>query len=443
MLAVVGAAALIAAGATDGPQNGISRLLGLRLPVFVGNLSYSWYLWHWPLIVFAVALFPASGWLPVARRSPWRLARASYRYLENPIRFNARIRGRVVPALAAVCVAVPIAASAGLVRAQSLLPVASATALHADYIRGCDSTALYGDPSRARCTWTVSHPRGTVVLVGDSNAGQFTEPFTDAARRAGYDATVATSLNCPFVQLRVHYRFNEGCARHNRGWLASLLRVRPSLVLIAARTDAYVDGSSATLQDFTGGSVERIPARKARLFSAALRAELRALNAKGVPVIVVHTIPMLQENQQACAVLLLILDSCRGSLPSHRGRRELRSATAAENEAMQGLPASSSLDFENQLCTRDLCASRRARAGLIMYRNGDHLSVAGALTLTPEFYDAIRAHVPWCAPIESQRAGHYRRLRVQSARRAPLSRPEYCSGTRNSLVLRPLTPRLG
>jgi hypothetical protein len=128
------------------------------------------------------------------------------------------------------------------------------------------------------------------------------------------------------------------------------------------------------------------------LFAAGLKTELRALNAKGVPVIVVHPIPMLPDNQQACAVLLLILDSCRGSLPRTAVDNELRSSIAVEDKAMQGLPAASSLDFEDQLCTRELCASRRARAGLIMYRNGDHLSVAGALTLTPEFYDAIQNH---------------------------------------------------
>jgi peptidoglycan/LPS O-acetylase OafA/YrhL len=393
LIAVVGAAALIAAGTGTGTKNSISQLLEQRLPVFVGNLSYSVYLWHWPLIVFARALFPSSGAAaPIAAGLSLVPAWLSYCYVENPIRFNARIRGRAVIAMAAACVALPIIASMGLAALQSHLPIASAAALHADYTRGCDSIAPFGDASRTQCTWAVANPRGTVVLLGDSNAGQFTEPFAAAARRARYDATVTTLSNCPFVQLRVHFRLSEGCAQHNRRSLAALLRARPSLVIIAARTDAYIDGTAATLGKLDGDSVERSPARKARLFVDGLRTELQALNRIGVPVIVVHPIPLLPENEQTCAVVLLMLSSCRGSLSRVAVDRELRAAIAVENEAMQGLPLSPSLDFESELCTRDRCASRRAHGGLIMYRDEDHLSVDGSLTLAPEFYDAIRAH---------------------------------------------------
>ena len=101
---VAGACALLFAGAA--PANGVSRLLGRGPLVWIGDLSYSWYLWHWPLIVFGRALWPGVGWIPaVAALVSLGPAWASYRYVENPIRFNPRFRGRRALALAAVCVA--------------------------------------------------------------------------------------------------------------------------------------------------------------------------------------------------------------------------------------------------------------------------------------------------------------------------------------------------
>ncbi|MGA7994757.1 MAG: acyltransferase family protein [Bradyrhizobium sp.] len=49
-LASVGAALVIAS--SEGEVSAVGRLLALRPVVFVGLISYSLYLWHWPLIVF-------------------------------------------------------------------------------------------------------------------------------------------------------------------------------------------------------------------------------------------------------------------------------------------------------------------------------------------------------------------------------------------------------
>jgi peptidoglycan/LPS O-acetylase OafA/YrhL len=392
VIAVLGAAALITAGTADA-GTAVSKVLHVTPLVAVGAISYSWYLWHWPLIVFSRAVFPGSGWVaPVAAVASLVPAWASYRYLENPIRFNPRIRGRAVIALVAGCVAIPVAASTMLAATQSHLPLASAGALHADYLRHCDSPKPLGDPARSNCTWLVNRARGSIVLIGDSNAGQFTEPVTAAAARARLDTVVATNSDCPFAQLRVHFRVSSGCAQFNARSLAALTGLRPSLVIIAARTDAYIGSPDAELASIDSSTYHRDPAVRSRLFEQGLRRELTALTARGIPVIVIHPIPVLPVNQQACAVVLLLVSSCRGTLPRSRVDAQLRTAIAVERAAMRGLPLVSTLDFEAKLCGETECSSRRPGGGLIMYRDQDHLSVAGAITLKNAFYDAILAH---------------------------------------------------
>ena len=387
--AVCGAAALIAAGTAS--RNSVSGLLGSRGPVWVGDLSYSWYLWHWPFIVFARALFPAAGWAaPVAAAVSLAPAWTSYRYLENPIRRSPRVRGWVVPALACTCIALPIIAAAGLARMQSHLPVMSATAQHADVVRGCDDPAPFGAQSRAHCTWQVANALGTVVLVGDSQAGQFTEPVTEAANRARFNATVATLSDCPFVHPSGVLMRNRPCARFSRESLVALVRAKPSLVIIAARTDLYIEGSRAVFTKPTPPAVG--PPVSTRLFSEGLRAELAALNRVDVPVIIVHPIPVLHQSPDNCAVVLLLLSRCRGSLSRAAADAELRAARESENRALAGLPSSSSMNFERELCSADTCSSWRPGASQVTYRNFDHLSVAGAQTLEPQFYAAIMLH---------------------------------------------------
>ena len=79
-LLVTGVALLLVAGSGHGSL--VARGLGARPAVWIGDLSYSWYLWHWPLIVFARALWPGS----VARRSRGRSRLAAPRLALVPLR---------------------------------------------------------------------------------------------------------------------------------------------------------------------------------------------------------------------------------------------------------------------------------------------------------------------------------------------------------------------
>ena len=367
LLAVGGTSALLFAG--RGPA---ARLLSLPPAVWIGNLSYSWYLWHWPLIVFAGALWPglrgaALGAAAFSLLPAW----LSYRFVEDPIRRGARFRGPAVVRLAAACVAVPVAASLGLlaahhvlIRSPAITSWQAARTVHADQTRGCD-----GPIELERCLWRAAGSRGRVALVGDSQAGQFTEPVVRAAGRAGYDAVVATLNACPFGAVEVTRAPADAgtCSRFNAATMAALTRMRPAVVVLASRSDFYV-----------GDAAER-----ARQWQRGLTSVIERLNDVGTRVIVVHPIPRLEAAPQGCAPLAIIVKTCSGAVDRPAAERERQLAVGAERAAVAGARNATALDFDDLLCDSARCAG--AHAGTWTYRDSNHLTVSGSLLLTDRF----------------------------------------------------------
>ena len=269
LLPVGGACAVLAA--CTGHRVGAYRALAIKPMVWIGDRSYSWYLWHWPLIVYARALWPGAGWAaPAAAAFSLGPAWASYRYVENPIRFSTTLRGTRVVALAVVCVAFAVGACAVLYEGRhvsststALAEFARAQEFHADVTRRCDSPIPLWTSSAPQCTWTVPNPRGKIVLIGDSNAGHYTEPFVRGANRAGYDATVATLSACPFLPIAVRGAGQPACLRFARGSLAALLAMKPNLVFAAAHTSGYLDDPSIALAFDGARSATILPRRQA------------------------------------------------------------------------------------------------------------------------------------------------------------------------------------
>ena len=86
-IAVVGAGMVIIAGTGETPR--YSTILTNRLSVYLGDISYSLYLWHWPVILFVGVLLPGNVYFRVpALLLMFGLAVAAYEFFENPIRHS-------------------------------------------------------------------------------------------------------------------------------------------------------------------------------------------------------------------------------------------------------------------------------------------------------------------------------------------------------------------
>lgn len=117
LLPTLGSAMVIAAGCGHDAR-GCGRLLGVAPMRAVGRISYSWYLWHWPVLVLIPAALghPASLAVRLAAMAlSAGLAVLTLRFIENPLRFSDRIRRSPRNSLALGGAATAAAVAVGLV----------------------------------------------------------------------------------------------------------------------------------------------------------------------------------------------------------------------------------------------------------------------------------------------------------------------------------------
>ena len=116
---VLGSCAIIAAGLAK--PNIVSSILSLRLMVGIGLISYSWYLWHWPLLVFG-RVYNFGSHIPVVDAAmivlSAVLAIGTYFLIERPVRLMREKRKLPLgwePALTGLVICVFVGASGSLV----------------------------------------------------------------------------------------------------------------------------------------------------------------------------------------------------------------------------------------------------------------------------------------------------------------------------------------
>lgn len=207
-LPVLATAALLHAG--EHGNSPIQRLLSLKPVVFIGLISYSLYLWHWPLLVFVryrtgmELLSPTTGWVLLAVGI--LLATASYRWVETPFRRrNDHVTLRTRRAVFSTAVAVGVLAFivALVARLDGGWQSRFATEIVALDVarrpvipfRVCDKPAPDFDSSGCRIGVAGAPPR--VLLWGDSHALAWAPAVDEMLRLLGVGGVVAIRSACP------------------------------------------------------------------------------------------------------------------------------------------------------------------------------------------------------------------------------------------------------
>lgn len=391
LLPVIGTLMLLAAGESSA-SNPVSRALGWRPFQRLGDVSYSWYLWHWPAIVFTVSLWPgrstfALGAALLSLLPAW----LSYTFVENPIRFRPNPRTGRTLALGALCIALPLGSALALESAYRRIRFHDSPlehlAFHADHVRGCSKISSIEPPTGDPCRWPVPSASETAVLVGDSNAGQFTEAFTTAANEMGWDAVVATKDGCAFNRLRVLYQGSENASCRNfvDRIRADLLEMKPQVVVIASASDGYINADTSTFRAIDGSQSFSTIEEKATAWERGLTELISELRSAGIDVVIVHPIPKFPDwNVREMAPLRLLgpTEWANTAIP----RTEALASRAAAVDAEAAAAAASgarTVDVFDALCPGSECSPFDGRTWL--YHDGGHISVGASRMLTGVF----------------------------------------------------------
>ena len=212
---VLGTAAIIYAGSSCSSLT--KKLLELRPIVFIGLISYSLYLWHWPLIVltrYANGMDPITDQLPTLFVASILAAWLSYRYIEQPFRHKQVISKKLVfGASAAFMSSMAIATSTGLLNNGfedrfSAESIAFDRARHPKIpLEHCD-----GKPSNSWCVIGDKNAKPSIILWGDSHMLAWAPGIDSVLKNQGESAFLAIQTACwPLVENIQH---KEKCRKN-------------------------------------------------------------------------------------------------------------------------------------------------------------------------------------------------------------------------------------
>lgn len=327
LVPVLGTAAIIAAGTRPVDRSVESRLLAGGAMQYMGRASYTWYLWHWPMLILIplwwgrelvlwerLEVVFLAFWFAVltyflenaSARSLWRAGRwvLTGLGLSATMAAAAALVAMLVPSLEGTgavqnAVSLDVADQALVTRAISdslaitkvpsnLTPDLENARYDApkDVDLGCiaDLDAVTSD----LCVYGDRNGQRTAVVLGDSHADQWMGALHLRAKKSGWKLIELTKAACPVSRLPVYSadlkRMYTECQEYQSWRMEQVARIRPELIV-------------ASSSDAVGLSKDHPPG----VWSEATIAELRALSvAGGSRIVYIGDSPYLQEDGLGC-----------------------------------------------------------------------------------------------------------------------------------------------
>jgi peptidoglycan/LPS O-acetylase OafA/YrhL len=394
LVPTVAAALLIAAGVGAG-RSLVAWVLSLRPLQLVGDLSYSWYLWHFPILVLGAVRYGSDStvvtWLLVALS--FAAAWVSFTFVEAPVRRLPALvrRSSRSLALGAALVGAAMLSAAALPQLGSP-PASTVVGLDGHRVKlrpspadaptdfismrdaGCDLG--YEETEMPPCDFADVTSAKRVVLLGDSHAVVMFPPLEQVAKQLGWRLNNWTKSACPLADVTAYTsqrqrKFSE-CDEFRTQIIDQVVSERPDVVVIAnlySRAQRVYDRGTGALLD---AAVSR------PLLAAGLRATVRRISDAGIAVLLVVDNPASPFDPPTCLAEKARVRPCTFKRPQFRG---------PESGAAEGLENVQLLDFTDQICGKRRCSP--VSGDILVYRDNNHLTKTFALTLTPRFASVL------------------------------------------------------
>ena len=389
-------------------QSIVNRLLAGRLPAAIGRISYSLYLYHWPLIIFWKVYsgedsvgFTASLAIIAAA---FLLSYLSYRYVEQPARKTALSDRWVL--CSALAVIIVFAGTFRLLEEEdtSEWRISRYTSVEDESQRySLDCPGRLEKGMRVfNCSEEPKSSRPAIALVGDSHSGHYFPAVAEWARQNSFELKFLGVPGCPMLVGEV--RIKSLIADEHAGQCEKALTTfennivanpNVELVVIAQRFDLFLDGISYEGENRVIRFVD--PDGKAivnhmEYFEERLQETVQTLKEHGKGVVLAGQVPLFrqvkecdwrprlmnrQDWQRVCSYDHEFIETWQ------RQSRGFIQEFARQNQAYYFDPFP---HFDEPVID-----------GLNLYRDVDHLSNRGELHIAPfvsEVLDRARLNRP-------------------------------------------------
>ena len=377
------------------PEASVACLLSQPAMTVIGRLSYSWYLWHWPVLVFGSLIWPTPS--PSQRVAlvlgSLAFAWLSWRFIEIPIRQNGRIleppRRAIIGALVVITCAVAMAFQWQAIAQNTLDQPAhqriqrARMDIPALYRQQCDQ--WYYSDALAPCEFGNRRSPRVVVVLGDSIGLQWFPAIERVFDAVHWRIVVMTKSACPIVDLPIFY------ARIGREYTECEIWRDAALSRIATIAPEHVIIGSTQTYDFT-------PAQ----WQEGTRRILRQLSPSAGKIHVLRGTPVLPFNGPDCIAprgtlwKLIANTDCTAPAQDPPSLAVLHALEVAAS----GFNNTQIIDLTGAVCPGGTCAAEHD--GRITYRDERHLTASFVSTLAPALASAIQSK-----RMASSRAGGY------------------------------------
>lgn len=350
--------------------------LAHRSLVWIGDRSYSWYLWHWPILTIGFSLGFEGDIGPVVGLVLLSLLLAiiSYRFVELPF-----WKGRLGNAEASRILLISVLVMAMVVAVsfhwkRSLPPGLGASTqipagqLGVPKIYGLSCDAWFSHAKVEPCEFGNPEGSKSVVLLGDSIGLQWFSAFEAVFSEAGWRIIVLTKSACAIVDVEYYYpRINgmyDVCTEWREGVISYLEAEKPDAIIIGSAASYRFD------EDQWVAGTRRILDRLASVSDQILLIPgTPSLGFSGPGCVARHTDPSGDIDANACVGRELFdrVDRVTGYLAG---------ATA-------GFSNVSILELNDLVCPAKICRSI-GDDGILIFRDNQHLSDSFVRTLIPQ-----------------------------------------------------------
>ncbi|WP_395692954.1 acyltransferase family protein [Nocardioides sp.] len=415
LVPTVGAGLLIAGGVAAG-RSGPVRILGNRFMLFIGYLTYSLYLWHWPLLIVAREHFGGISVAAGLAIVTFSIVPAwlTFHLVENPLRSSKLLSQVPRMALSVGANATLVGAAAGLAlivlfsnatSATTVVDARGAAALSSHpttdpagdvtaqvsggitpdplratedvpdlYAKGCQVDVDSSDP--VSCTYGPADAKLTVAVVGDSKAAQWVPAFQVLAEQNDWRIETYTKSACQFAT--VETSLDGDVYSTCREWTDKVLDKltgpdQPDVVVTAGqRSEGVVGGQDGDLTLSEDAMRHAMVDTWSRIRDA------------GVKVVVLADTPQTFTEVYACVaehpddLTQCTYDRAKGVAASGAPTQE-----AAAQEA--DVPF---IDLVDWICPSSQCPP--VIGNVLIYRQGSHLTKTYIESLAPRLDEALQ-----------------------------------------------------